>query len=250
MRTNLILSQLARAFPIRFSIVTSIKGKSDILTRLVDTQTMRSSSIDRATKFESRLRESLTATIFDSTKEQKMIIAIHEAELGMVMTSNAIKGAVIDKGVMPNGIAGIDQDWSTLPVKLAAYVSAAVIPLPYEELKRSLCPVADSELWRHLGRSPTPVSRVRAILRKEDPRLFVARASINRLSRCEPSVSHQTVELSEGFNPLFSYINGSTSVNELLVQLKQAGATDQILQGIKSGFLKLLETGMLEIVRE
>jgi hypothetical protein len=250
MRTNLVLSQLARAYPITFSIVRSIKGDSDILTRLVDTQTMRSPSIERATKFGSRLRESLAGTKFDSTKEQKMIISILEAELGMVMTSNAIKRAVIDKGVMPDGNASIEQDWSILPIKLAAYVSAAVIPLPYEKLKSSLCPVADSELWRYLSRSPIPVSRVRAILRKEDPRLLVARAQINRLSRCEPSASHQTVELSEGFAPLFGYIDGSTSVDVLLIQIQQAGATDQILRGIKSGFLKLLETGMLEIVRQ
>jgi hypothetical protein len=250
MRSNLILSQLTRAYPITFSIVRSIKGDTDILTRLVDAQTMRSSSIERATIFGSRLRESLANAEFDSTKEQKMIIAIMEAELGMVMTSNAIKDAVIDKGVMPDGIAGLDQDWSIQPVKLAAYVSAAVIPLPYEKLKKSLCLVAEGELWRHLGHSPIPASRVSAILRQEDPRLFVARAQINRRSRCEPSVNYQTVELSEGFASLFGYINGSTSVDVLLVQLKQAGATDQILQGIKSGFLKLLETGMLEISRE
>jgi hypothetical protein len=32
-----------------------------------------------------------------------------------------------------------------------------------------------------------------------------------------------------------------------LTQLKQAGAADEILQGVKAGFLQLLTSGMLEL---
>ena len=203
MRASLVLSQLGRSFPITFSIASSIKSGIDILRGLVDTQSMRTPPIERATNFGTRLRERLVANTFDTPNEKELIIAILEAELGMAWTSTTLKRVVLESGVEPEGIAMIKQDWSTQPIKLAAYVSAAKIPLPYEQLKSSLCPVTDSELWRHLGRSPTPASRVSATLRKEDPRLLVARAHVEHMSRCEPTVSHQTTELSEGFVPLF-----------------------------------------------
>ena len=74
---------------------------------------------------------------------------------------------------------------------------------------------------------------------------MVSRAQIDHMSMCEPTVRHQTTELSEGFAPLFQHINGTNSINTILLQLKQAGASDNILDGVKRGFYQLLETGML-----
>ena len=248
MRTSMILSELCVSFPITFSIVSSLKDGMEILRSLVDPQTMRAAPIERASNYGTRLRDKLATVMFKSPAEQTLSIAILEAELGMAWTSASLRGVVLDSEIKPGGIQKITQDWSGQPVRMAAYVSAAIIPLSYASLKSGLCPATDRQLWRHLVRTPTPASRVSLILGKQEPRLLIARAQVDRMSRCDPTASHVTFELSEGFAPLFQYINGTTSVDALLSQLKQAGATDQILEGVKTGFQQLLEAGMLETV--
>ena len=245
-RADLLLSHFCRAFPISFSIVSSFNGGLDILKELVDAQTMRTSSVERSTIFGGRLREVLNTFSFDASDEQAKISAILEAELGMVWTSASLKREVLDNGMPSIKRSQPDQDWSSNTIKLAPYVCAAIIPRPYMELKNSFCSRSDCELWRSLSKTPLSASRRRKILENDDPRLLVARAHVSHVSRCEPTVDQKTAELSEGFASLFQHVNGTTSVEQMLAQLKQIGAPEQMLQGVKSAFKELLESGMLE----
>jgi len=246
MRRNILLSHICRAFPVSFAIISSLSEGNSLLKKLVDTQIMRTPSLERATAFGSRLRDELSQTSFESTNEQTLVIAIVEAELAMAWTAATLKREVLKSGHPPGSSVAVSSDCMGKPVKLAAYVGAAILPLSYVELKRIFCKVADSELWNHISQSPVTKSLRRSTLQKEDPRLLVMRARIEHMSLCEPTVDHQTVELSEGFAQLFQHVNGSISVEQILTHLQEAGATEQILKGVSAGFQQLFDAGMLE----
>jgi hypothetical protein len=246
MRADLVLSHLCKSFPISFSITSSLANGLDTLKQLVDTTTMRSRSIDRTTVFGNRLRERYTKFIFASEKEQAIATAILEVELGMAWTSTSLKQVVLDDGQFSAVETDLDKGWLKKPIKPAAYVSAAIIPQPYGQLKKAFCLVDDDCLWRQLNKTSFSTSARQRILQVEDPRLLVARATISRMSKCEPAVDFKTVELSEGFASLFQHVNGSMSVVQILAQLKQIGAPEHLLEGVKSAFRQLLDYGMLE----
>ncbi len=246
MRTYLILTHICRQFPITFSLVSSLQNGKNMLKELINLQTMRCHPTERATVFATQLRQQMPTCKFDSDKEQTMITAILEAELGMAWTSAALKRQVLEGESSTETVGQQCADWLDKPVKLAAYVSAAVIPQSYQKLKTSLCPCEDTNLWAHLSKTPLPASIRRKTLADEDPKLFITRAYISKMSRCDPTVNHQTAELAEGFAPLFQHLNSSSSIGHILEQLKQTGASQQILEGVQTGFQQLLTSAMLE----
>jgi hypothetical protein len=245
-RADLLLSHFCRAFPVSFSIISSFEGGLYVLKSLIDVETMRTVIVDRLTHYGRRLGEGLNALIFDSVDEQAKVSAILEAELGMVWTSASLKREVLGNGGLHIKSPQLGQDWQNKNIKLAPYVCAAIIPGAYEKLKRSFCHESDCDLWRSLSRKPFAASRRSKILENDDPRLFVARAYVSHMSRCEPTIEQKTVELSEGFASLFQHVNGTVSVEYILAQLKQIGAQEQMLESIKSTFQQLLEGEMLE----
>jgi len=248
MRRNILLSHICRVYPLSFAIISSFTSGKAILKKLVDTKTMRTPSLDRATVFGTRLRDELAALVFDTTEEQTLVVAILEVELAMALTAAGLKRQVMENGRSPDDPLPLAEDWQSRKVMLAAHVAAAIIPRPYAELRQAFCAVADTELWTYLGHRPLSKSIRKATLKTENPRLFVMRARIKHFSRCQPGVSHQTAELSDGFAPLLQHANGSSSVGEMLGQLKHAGASEKIVAGVQSGFKQLLEAGMLEVL--
>ncbi len=246
MRRYLILTQICRQFPVTFSLVSSLQNGINLLKGLINLQTMRCHPAERATEFASQLREQLPSCKFDSEREQIMITAILEAELGMALTSATLKRQVLEGESPSESVGQSCADWLDKPVKLAAYISAAIIPQSYVKLKKSLCPCEESGLWAHLSKTPLSTSLRRKVLDKEEPKLFITRAHVSKMSRCEPTVDHQTVELSEGFAPLFQHVDGSSSIAQMLAHLKQVGASQQIIQGVQAGFQQLLASEMLE----
>ncbi len=247
MRSYLILTHICRQFPVTFSLVSSLQNGIDLLQGLINLQTMRCHPTERASVFASQLREQLPACKVNSDKELTMITAILEAELGMAWTSATLKQKVLEGESPPENISQIDEDWLDKPIKLAAYVSAAIIPQSYVKLKKILCPCEDTDLWAHLSQTQLSASLRKKTLANEAPTLFITRAHVSTLSRCEPTVDHQTAELTEGFAPLLQQINGTNTISQILAQLKQAGAADEILQGVEAGFYQLLTSGMLEL---
>lgn len=244
-RADLLLSHFCRSFPVSFSIVSSFEDGFDVLKKLIDVETMRTETIDRTTFFGRRLGESLKLFSFDSPDEQTKVSAILEAELGMAWTSASLKREVLENGELFIKAPQLD-DWSNRNIKLAPYVCAAMIPESYEKLKGLFFSESDCDLWRSLNKKPLAASKRKKILEKDDPRLFVARAHVSHMSRCEPTIDQTTAELSEGFASLFQHVNGTVSVEYILEQLKQIGAQDEMLEGIKSTFQQLLENEMLE----
>lgn len=245
-RADLLLSHFCRAFPVSFSIISSFDIGLDVLKGLIDVETMRATTAERATFFGRRIGESLTLFSFSSPEEQAKVSAILEAELGMAWTSASLKQEVLENGQLHIKSSRIEPDWSSKNIKLAPYVCAALIPESYEKLKNLFCPESDCDLWRSLSKKPLAASRRKKILEKDEPRLFVARAHVSHMSRCEPTIDQKTAELSEGFAPLFQHVNGTVSVDHILQQLKQIGAQDGMLQSIKATFKQLLENEMLE----
>ena len=246
MRTYLILTQICRQYPITFCLVSSLQNGINLLKELINLQTMRCHPAERATVFGSQLREQLSSCKFDSEKEQAIITAILEAELGMAWTSATLKRQVLAGETPSDSVGQICTDWLDKPIKLAAYVSAAIIPQSYVKLKETLCPCEDTALWAHLSKTTLSASLRKKTLANEDPKLFITQAHVSTFSRCEPTVDHHTAELTEGFAPLFQHINGSMSIAQILGHLRQAGAPEEILQGVQTGFQQILTTGMLE----
>ena len=246
MRTYLILTQICRQFPITFSLVSSLNNGNNLLKELINLQTMRCDPTERATVYGSQLRERLAACEFDSENEQIMITAILEAELGMAWISATLKQKVLEGGSCIDNMSPEGKDCLDRPIKLAAYVSVAMLPQSYVKLKLKLCPCEDTALWAHLSKTPLAASLRKKTLARKEPKLFITRAHLRTFSRCEPTVDHQTIELSEGFAPLFQHVNGSMSIAQILGDLRQVGATDPILQGVQAGFQQLLTNRMLE----
>ena len=246
MRRGFLLTHICRAFPLSFSLVCSLDGGRDILKGLVDSQTVRANSLERPNLYGTRLRDALLKFRFERANEQTMLIAILEVELSMTLIASSLKKQVLESGHAPPDRAGVGVDWFDKPIKLAAHVAAAIIPQPYADMKRLFCPVADTELWSHLGQNTLSRSERRAVMENENRQLFFARARVSQFSRCDPTVDFQTMELSDGFAPLFQHVDGRNSSEAILTQLGQAGADEKILTGVKEGFFKLLQNGMLE----
>ena len=246
MRADLILSHICNSFPISFSITSSFPKGLEVLNQLIDKETMSSKPIERATVFGNRLGQHYPNFDFSSDQERAIAMAILEAELGMSWTSASLKQVVLEGCEIPQ-ITALNQNWLNQPIKLAAYVSASVLPQSYTLIKKRLCKAEDDCLWRYINKTALSVSVRKKTLQTEDPRLLVARAQVERVSKCEPVIEHITMELSEGFAPLFQHVNGTMSVAQILEQLRQIGAQEQMLQSIQTAFQQLLEAGMLEL---
>ncbi len=246
-RADLLLSHFCRAFPVSFSLIASLDDGLGFLKSLIDIETMRTEVLDRTTTLGKRIGQSLTSFKFHSTDEQAKVSAILEAELGMAWTAASLKREVLENGQLHIDAMNIDENWSSQNIKLAPYVCAAMVPDSYEALKNSLCSTDECDLWRNINKKPLPAAQRQKLLGKDDPRLFIARARVNHVSRCEPAVEQKTAELSEGFAPLFQHVNGSLSVDYILQQLEQIGAQQPMLQSIKATFKQLLENEMLEL---
>lgn len=248
LRADLLLSQICQIFPITFSVVSSLENGLEILKQLINTQTMRTAPTERATLMGKILREQLTEFTYDTPAEKPLIIAILEAELGMAWTAATLKRFVLEGGTTEENNSSVPENWMNRPIKLASYVSASVLPQPYTSLKSQICSHPTGKLWNHISRNPVSKSLRQKIFQKEDPMLLVARAMVSHPSRCAPTVEHKTVELIEGFAHLFQHVNGSMSVEQILAELKQAGAPEQIIQSVQNGFFQLLENEMLETI--
>lgn len=245
MRADHILSHVCRSYPLTFSIVSSLPGGLDLLRKLVDTRTMRTPPRDRLAAFGSRLRELLGARRFDTGQDKHGACAVAETELGMAMTAASLRGEMAAGAAAPAPTGPVPECWQELPLQLAPFVSAAVIPGSWPALKQALCPCPDTELWAHLSGTPlTARQRTRALAGSER-RLLMARAHIAGVPACDTAVEHVTVELSEGFAPLLPHIDGKTSTRQILDQMRRIGAPEALLGGIESGFQQMLKEGML-----
>ena len=250
LRADQILVHLCRQFPVTFSLVSSLTGGMELLRQLVNRQTMRCAPANRASRFGSQLQERLLqpsdSISFRNLADRNFYGAILAAELGMAWTGASLKTQALT-GNTPSVTANpITADWSNQPLVLASHVAAVLIPQSYGALKTALCPVAAIGLWAHLSQNPTAASTVSAALAEESPTLFISRAYISKLTRCEARIDHRTLELNDGFAPLLQQVNGKNSIQQILQKMVNVGASAQIVAGLKTGFEQLLESSIIE----
>ncbi len=243
-RVDLILAQWCRSFPLTFSLLSSISGGLVLVKRLVDSQTMHQAPNDRLIFFGTRLRQALIEKPLVALEELSLVVAVLDAELGMVSTSRLLKHSILSEQYQAQMVLTTD-DWLHKKITLAAYISAAMLPLSYPQLKQALCPCLGAELWRYLNKTPLSAIARQDLWKKSDNRLLVAQAKVAVMSVCEPTIEHQTIELAEGFASLFEYVNGTMSVQQILQQLQHMAAPESLLQSIKQGFKLLWDKGMV-----
>lgn len=240
MRRSMVLAQLTRSYPISISLLSSIETGLSSAEAWIAPALMRAPPKQRPLLFGQAMAAWLKQYSFNNSKKEKLILSIQEAELSMAWTAaNVGTTAVIQ--VLP-------EDWPQKPIRMAKYISAALLPLPYHELKQQLCPVSDALLWRQLNRQAIDPSLIEELLNSTEQHLLVALACIESGSVCDPQTHHRSVVLNEGFAALFQHVNGHNSVVEILMQLSQAGASNKIVHSVKAGFQQLLEQGMLKLV--
>ncbi|HMU87443.1 MAG TPA: DUF692 family protein [Agitococcus sp.] len=242
-RVDLILSQWCRSLPLTFSLVSSLSNGLALLKELVDSQTMLQAPNDRIVYFVTRLRQQLIAQPQIDLQELSLLVAVLDAELGMASTSRLLKQAVINE----QEIATTQSEPfnSQAKITIADYVSASLLPLPYQQLKQALCPCSGAELWRSLNKQPLSAKQRQQLWTQGEAHLFVAKAKVAMVSLCEPHIEHDTAELAEGFANLLSHVDGSMSVDDILQQLQQIGAPASLLTNIQQGFKLLWERGMI-----
>ena len=244
MRAGFILSQFCRSYPLSFSLVSSLPHGLEMLRALVDVQTMRVVPLERVLTFGFRLKESVSQRAFSSARERTLVVSILDAEIGMAWTAASLKKDVL-AGRSPAEPARLPDDWRQRRVTMAPFVSAAVIPAPHARLKAALCAETGAGLWRRLSRQPLSASERQRALQAADVRVLVARATVALASACEPVTEHVTVELPEGFASLLGHVDGTVAVADILRQLQQAGAGEDLLASVQEGFRQLWQQGML-----
>lgn len=252
LRAEQILLHFCRQLPVSFSLVSAINGGPSLLQQLINPKIMRSHPDQRVSQFGAELHTELAKSEFSpelrSAPLLELATTVIDVELAMVWTSATLKQQLLNS----DRATAAKDDSATIslnsPVKLTSYVTAALLPLPYSVLKPALCPVDDSRLWQRLLQHPTAIETVTGLLEKTSPTLFLSRAEPARVSRCEARVNHRTVELNDGFAALLQQLDGSNSVEQILQQLQQVGATDAVIKSVRAGFQKMLESGMIETV--
>lgn len=247
LRVDLILAQACRTYPLTFSLASSLPDGIAQLRELVDVQTMRTPPYERFTRFGMRYRERLAAALAKAglpSAIQADWLAIVDAEVGMAWTAAGLRQIAVG-ALLPEEPDEPPADWADRPVKVAAHVSASMLPAPYSALKQALCPCTGSGLWHHLGQQPLQASLRDRVLRARDPRVLVARARLVQASACEPVADHVIAELPEGFAPLLAHLDGRQTVRSLLRALREAGAPEALLASVESGFGQLIRSGML-----
>ena len=247
MRAGLLLSHISRSYPVSFCLISSLSDGLELLRGLVDIQLMHTPPRERATSYGKHCHQALSSKTLDDQQQHDYLIAIFEAELGMARTAAMLKQRLIERAMPLKKTINDKKNWANRTVELAAFVNAVMLPQPYANLKKQLCPKDCSDIWRHISQSPLTASRRSKILQQQDNRLLITRARMVHFSRCEPVVEHQTIELSEGFAHLFQHVNGTASVTQLLAAFKQAGAPDGLLKSVKAGLKQLINNDMLTL---
>lgn len=243
MRSDMVLAGFSKALPLTFCLLSSCPGGLDRLRSLLDSRVMRTAPTDRTVVFAGRVRELLPSLGLGDALPAAT--AITDLEHSMAWTAATRKRTALADGEPDLPARALHPDWQQRPLQLAPYVNAGLLPDSHRALLAAWCPCDNATLWRTLNRQPLTAGQREAGLRQGTPRLLVARANVSVMSRIDPVVEHQTLELSDGFAALLPHVDGQRSTQDLLDGLAAAGAPAGMLAGVETGFRQLLETGML-----
>jgi hypothetical protein len=243
MRRDLMLARLARHFPLSFSIASALPGGLALVRRLVGPAYARAPRASRTARFGESLRDELSELSFATDRERAFSLAFVEVEVAMAWAAARLRELALAGESQPEPACVLPEDWAERPLVLAPHLCVAVLPRSRAALATELCPVGPDQLWARLEHAPLPPLRLATVLASEAPRLFIARAVLLRASRCEATVEHVTMELSDGFAPLLRALDGKRSASALLARLSSAPAST--IDAVRAGLRTLLERGML-----
>lgn len=245
MRVFMIMGQLCQELPLTCAIASAFEGGIDKLKSMVDVQLMSTHVRERAAVFATAVRDWLAEQRVESEHLHAMILAVVGAEIAMAWSSASLKKAILAGEKLDTKAPPVPGNWAQQPASLVPFVCAVIVPQSYALLRQQLTPGDSEALWSCLTQSPVDMQQLILVLQNEDPRLMVSRAITGDLEHCDPTISQQTIELSDGFASFIQHMNGQYSVEFILQQLKLAGAEDDMLTGVKSGFYELFKAGML-----
>ncbi len=248
LRQDLMLARLCRAFPLMFSITSSLPSGLAMLRERVGASYVRSSRAKRTARYGKWVREALRNAAFVTPRERTLSLAIVDVEVALALASAELRErALRGKAKVETPRASLPLAWDDKPLTLAPDVCVAVLPRSYAQLKKDLCPVEGERLWARLSSAPLPASRLSAVLAEESPRLFLARAVLTAVSRCEATVQHTLFEMSEGFFPLLRTLDGTRSANTMIAELERVEHEQppNMLRTVREGLQKLTERGIL-----
>jgi hypothetical protein len=247
MRRDLMVQRLCRAFPLGFSIGSSLPEGLEQLRSLITPEHVRASASTRTALYGDALHAWFKRSDFASQREGALCLAILDFERGLAWAASSLRDRLLSGAPagVPQGVK--PAAWDAQPLALAPSVCVALLPKPYSELMRSLCPVPPEQLWNRLSQAPLPAHRLSETLAREQARLIVGRAVTTHASRCEVDVTHKIVELAQGFAPILHHVDGKRSARELMEQLRLAGADERLVDSVRTALGRLVDEGMLQL---
>jgi hypothetical protein len=241
LRIDLILSQLTRHFPLTFTLLSSFSGGMQHLKKIINVAYIQQKPADRAVYIARQIASFFSQCPFASQQDYDACTGIFHSEQQRAIL---IRQLTVAETVPPlSAYMPLPLLWQQQKITLANYVSAVVLPMPYESLKAQLAIEPVCDLWQRMKEKPLTPSARQSMWQQADARVFISQAYVACHSSCERVIDFKTAEVSEGFAPLFNYINGEYTVDYILQQLALAGANTAMVKGIESSFKTLLENG-------
>lgn len=247
MRRNLLLSQFGKSYPLSYALLSALEEGLQSCERWINADAMRQAPLQRAVSFGQAMRLWLQNYAWPDNETQQTALRIQEAELSLCWTLAQRHEASLGTQAPIHQDAVLPNNWLLQPIRIAPYVNAALLPGSYQSLLEAFCPAPHGQLLRHLKDQPWTLQQLSNHWQNTPLELLVARAVINHASAIDPGMHHLSLQLSEGFAPLFQHINGHNSTQAILDGLAQSGAPESLLASIQRGFAELLRLKMIKV---
>jgi hypothetical protein len=247
-REFLVLSRLARSFPLTTSAFSAFEGGLELVRGLVGPTHFESPVESRPALFGAELRQAVDRLEGPSDEERELLGALADWEAALALVASSARSAAAhgELDAEPAEDVEVDSDWEQRALSLAPFLVATRFPVSLAALGGTIVPCRPEELWARLGSSPLPRARLADAVRPvDDGRLVIGRAVVARVSPTDSEVTHRTVELAAGFQAFLGRIDGKTSAAKLLDAFVRAGAPTSVVDGVRAGLYRLVEERML-----
>ena len=244
MRINLIMAHLGRDFPLSFSLLSSLENGPALLQKPLGPALIQTEPAQRPALYGQQLAAFVPQNAFADEQQYRAAMAIIAAETALCFSAARLRHALASGEQNP--AIGVAENWQEKALSLGDYVSAFILPRPYQTLRQKLCPASGTALWQHLKKSPLPAFMRDEILSVEESVFVLSQARVRTDSPTDPVIDYKTMALSRGYAPIFQYVNGSMSCKQILAHLQQAGAAEALLASVEHQLGELLQAGMIK----
>ncbi len=250
-RQLLVLSRLAKSFPLSVAATSAVPEGLALVKRLVGPAHFEVAVAERPARFGQALCHALTrhgdASVSDD--ERGFLVSLARFETACAVASARARLAAQDAHarVEPTEAIVPPSTWLVAPLSLAPGVAVAKLPASPSLILRQLTGSTDVDaLWAQLCQSPVPRSRLQQARQPQgEGVVVVCRAVITRASLTDAEVGQRTLELAGGFAFLLGGLDGRRSATTLLDSLGAVGAPRAVLDGVRESLLRLVREGMV-----